>query len=121
MQDTPTFGFVLEYVSDLEAAKRFYVDVLGLTMERYHPTYVQFEHFAIASDESMSGTREPEHYWIVEDAEASFEDLSKKVEVVVPLKQMPFGKVFGIKDPSGQTLDLLEFATERPSQAVHPG
>ncbi len=118
MDSKPAFGFVLEYVADVEAAKDFYVDVLGLKMERYHPTYVQFEHFAIASDESISGKREPEHYWLVEDADASFRELSAKAEVVVPLKQMAFGKVFGIKDPSGQTLYLLEFAKDRPSRAV---
>ncbi len=118
MGSKPTFGFVLEYVTDVEAAKEFYVEVLGLEMERYHPTYVQFEHFAIASDESLSGTREPEHYWLVEDAEAAFRDLSAKAEVVVPLKQMPFGKVFGIKDPAGQTIFLLEFARDRPSRPV---
>ena len=28
----PQFGFVLEYVKDIEAAKRFYVEVLGLQM-----------------------------------------------------------------------------------------
>jgi len=31
----PKFGFVVEYVPDIEAAKRFYVEVLGLVMERY--------------------------------------------------------------------------------------
>lgn len=118
MSTKAEFGFYLEYVPDIEAAKRFYVDVLGLEVERYHPTYVQFKHFAIANDASMSGTREPEVYWLVEDAEAAFRDLSQKAEVVMPLKQMPFGKVFGIKDPAGRPLYLLEFAQNRPSQAV---
>ncbi len=57
MTGTPKFGFILEYVSDIETAKSFYTDVLGFKVERYHPTFVQFEHFAIASDESLSGTR----------------------------------------------------------------
>ena len=60
MTSPPRFGFALEYVTDIEASKRYYVDVLGLAVQRYHPTFVQFDHFAIASDESMSGTREPE-------------------------------------------------------------
>jgi predicted enzyme related to lactoylglutathione lyase len=54
MSVQPKFGFFLEYVVDVEAAKDFYINVIGLKMERYHPTYVQFEHFAIASDASMS-------------------------------------------------------------------
>ncbi len=118
MDNKPKFGFVLEYVTDIEAAKRFYVEVLGLEVERYHPTYVQFSHFAIANDQSMSGTREPETYWLVDDAEAALSELSPKAEVVMPLKQMPFGKVFAVKDPAGQPLYLLEFSANRPSRPV---
>lgn len=118
MSSKPEFGFVIEYVKDIETAKQFYVDVLGLEVERVSPVFVQFHHFAIASDESMSGNRDPEIYWLVDDAQAAYSDLSQKAEVVLPLKQMPFGKVFGIKDPSGQSFFVLEFAEERPSQAV---
>jgi predicted enzyme related to lactoylglutathione lyase len=114
----PEFGFVIEYVNDIETARQFYVDVLGLEVERVSPVFVQFHHFAIASDESMSGTRDPEIYWLVDDAQAAYDDLSQKVEVVMPLKQMPFGNVFGIKDPAGQPFYVLEFAEDRPSQAV---
>ncbi len=118
MTTNPRFGFYLEYVADVDAAMHFYADVLGLQVERYHPTYVQFEHFAIASDQSMSGARVPEVYWLVDDAQAAFDDLSAKAEVVMPLKQMPFGKVFGIKDPAGRPQYLLEFAQSRPSRHV---
>lgn len=112
------FGFVVEYVADIEAAKRFYVEVMGLEMERYHPTYVQFGTFAIANDQSMSGSRDPELYWLVDDAEEAFRELSAKAEVVAPLKQMPFGKVFSVKEPGGRPRFLLELARERPSRPV---
>ena len=79
---------------------------------------MQFEHFAIASDESMSGTGEPELYWLVDDADAAFGELSQQAEVTMPVTQQPFGKVFGIKDPSGRPRYILEFARERPSAAV---
>jgi len=118
MNNKPKFGFVLEYVTDIEAAKRFYVEVLNLEVERYHPVFVQFNHFAIASDESMSGSRDPEVYWLVDDVEAAFADFSQKAEVIQPIQQMPFGKVFGIKDPAGQPIYLVEFARQRPSQSV---
>ncbi|MGE5222635.1 MAG: VOC family protein [Omnitrophica WOR_2 bacterium] len=114
----PEFGFALEYVTDIEAAKNFYVDVIGLEVERYHPTFVQFENFAIASDESLSGSRETELYWLVEDAEAAYKELSQKGEISVPLKQMPFGKVFAIQGPAGRPIFLIELARERPSRAV---
>ena len=66
----------------------------------------------------MSGNAEPELYWLVDDAEAAFSELSQKAEVSMPMKQMPFGRVFGIKDPAGRPQYILEFARERPSQAV---
>jgi predicted enzyme related to lactoylglutathione lyase len=117
------FGFVLEYVTDIEAVKNFYVDVLGLQVDRFHPVFVQFKdqagaNFAIASDESMGGSREPEVYWLVDDAESAFSELSQKAEVSMPLKQLPFGKVFGIRDPAGQPQYILELAADRPSQVV---
>ncbi len=119
MNKKPAFGFILEYVTDIEAARRFYESVLGLEVERVSPVFIQFaDHFAIATDASMSGTREPENYWLVDDAEAAFNDLSPKTEVSMPLKQMPFGKVFGIKDSEGRPVYLLEFSKERPSVPV---
>jgi catechol 2,3-dioxygenase-like lactoylglutathione lyase family enzyme len=119
----PQFVFALEYVSDLAAAKRFYVDVLGLQVERDSPTFVQFKdaaagHYAVASDEPLGDRRGPELYWLVDDAEAAFRELSQKAEVIVPLKQMPFGKVFGIASPDGQPQYLIEFVQSRPSQPV---
>jgi len=117
------FGFVLEYVADIEAVKSFYVEVLGLEVERYAPVFVQFKdkagaNYAIASDESMTGGREPEMYWLVDNAETAFGELSRQAEVSMPLKQQPFGKVFGIKDPVGQPQYILELAANRPSQPV---
>jgi len=122
MTSTPRFGFALEYVADVPATKRFYVDVLGLEVERDHPTFVQFKSpgatFAIASDESMDGSGKPELWWLVEDAEASFAEVASKAEVSMPLRELPFGKCFGIKDPAGQPQYLLELAPVRPSQLV---
>ncbi len=112
------FEYVLEYVNDIEAAKQFYVDVLGLKVERQHPTFIQFTHFAIASDESLSGDRSPEHYWVVDNAEEAYKELADKTEIVLTLTQKPFGKVFAIKDPAGQPLYLLEYSRNRPSQQV---
>lgn len=117
LKNQPRFGFVLEYVTDIETAKRFYTEVLGLEVDRFHPVFVQFNnHFAIASNSSLSGNRDPEVYWLVEDAEEAYQEFSQKAVVSFPLKQMPFGKVFGIKDPANRPLYLLEFAADRPSQ-----
>ena len=76
MSEKPRFGFIVEYVKNIEASKRFYVEVLGLGVEREHPTYVQFETFAIATDEPMGGEAEQEIYWLVNDADTAFSSLS---------------------------------------------
>jgi len=116
MSPKPSFGFAIEYVDDIPAATRFYTEVLGLKVERHHPTFVQFEHFAIASDESLSGTRELELYWLVEDAAAALKAMSARGEVTKPLTELPFGKVFGVMGPAGQPRYVLELAARRPSQ-----
>lgn len=118
MTRKPQFGFAVEYVEDIEAARRFYADVVGLEVERTHPTFVQFHNFAIASDQSLDGSRDTELYWLVDDADAAFAELSESAEVTLPVKQMPFGKVFGIKGASGEPRYLLELAANRPSQTT---
>ncbi len=85
MMETPRFGFVIEYVRDVERAKRFYTEVLGLRVQREAPVFVQFEHFAIASDEPLGGEPAPELYWLVDDADAAWRELSARAEVALPL------------------------------------
>lgn len=123
MTHTATFGFALEYTSDIPATKRFFTDVLGLKVERDHPTFVQFSgangaSYAIASDEPMDKGDAPELWWVVDDAKAALAEMSGSAEVSMPLRQMPFGSCFGIKDPAGQVHYVLEFAAQRPSQQV---
>lgn len=118
MSTKPKFGFIVEYVTDIEASKRFYEEIMSLEVQRYHPTFVQFETFAIASDEPMAGDDKPEIYWLVDDVDAAFQELSPKAEVCLAITKKPFGQVFGIKDPDGRPRYLLEFAKERPSQSV---
>jgi predicted enzyme related to lactoylglutathione lyase len=118
MNEKPKFGFIVEYVKDIEATKRFYIEEFGLEVEREHPTYVQFETFALATDEPMGGEAGLEVYWLVDDAEAAFGSLSAKAQICLPLKQVPFGKVFGVRDPDGHPRYILELSKNRPSQAV---
>ncbi|HEX6039069.1 VOC family protein [Longimicrobium sp.] len=118
MSSGPRFGMVVEYVKDVQAARRFYVEVMGLRAEREHPTYVQFEHYAITSDAALAGSGEPETYWLVDDVEAAFRALSEGTEIVLPLTTKPFGTMFGIRNADGRPAYLLQFAANRPSTAV---
>jgi len=113
------FGFIVEYVKDIKAARMFYVETLGLVVEREHPTYIQFETFAIATDEPMGGETNQELYWLVNDANIAFSSLSDSDDICLPLKQMPFGKVFGVRDPDGKPRYILELANNRPSKEVN--
>jgi catechol 2,3-dioxygenase-like lactoylglutathione lyase family enzyme len=120
---TPRFGFVLEYVPDVNAAKSFYTDILGLKVSRESPEFVQFADangvgWAIASDASLSGEAKPETYWIVENIAPFEKMLSGKVTISHPLEERPFGRVLGIADPAGETQYLIEFAQVRPSREV---
>lgn len=117
MSTAPRFGFVVQYVKDIEASRKFHVEVLGLEMQRYHPTFIQFDKFAIATDQPAGGDN-PEIYWLVDDAEAAYRELSRSAEVSMPLESKPFGKVFAVNDPDGRRRYLLELAKERPSQAL---
>lgn len=111
------FGMAVEYVADIEAAMRFYVDTMGLKIERHHPTFVQFEHFAIATDAPMSGESQ-ELYWLVEDADAAFRALPENAEVCLPVTQKPFGKLFALTNADGRPRYVLELARSRPSTAA---
>ncbi|HEY2406673.1 MAG TPA: VOC family protein [Polyangiaceae bacterium] len=118
MNERPRFGFVVEYVRDIDAAKQFYVESFGLKVERTHPQYVQFEHFAIASDDSMGPGKERELYWLVDDAERAHKVISEHAVVSHGLEDKPFGKVFGIKGPAGEECFLLELSKNRESRVV---
>ncbi len=112
------FGLTVVYVKDMERAKRFYVEVLGLKVEREAPSFVQFEHFALATDEPLAERGEAELYWLVDDAAAAHRDMSAKAPISRPLETKPFGKVFGVRDPDGGARLLLELARDRPSKPV---
>jgi predicted enzyme related to lactoylglutathione lyase len=113
-----SFAFVLTYVTDIPAARRFYVDVLGLPLQREHATFLQFEGFAVASDESLSGKNVPEVYWEVDDIDGCYAALQDHATVILPLTERPFGRVFAVQDPAGNPCYLVQFATHRPSQPV---
>jgi len=40
MNEKPKFGFVVEYVKDINIAKKFYVETMNLDIQREHPNYI---------------------------------------------------------------------------------
>jgi predicted enzyme related to lactoylglutathione lyase len=118
MNTKPRFGFAVEYVEDIDAATRFYTDVMGLQVERAAPTYVQFESFGITNEQRAVPGEGPELYWLVEDADTAYGEMSGQTKVAMPLTQMPFGRLFAVADPAGHARYVLELAQNRPSEAV---
>lgn len=123
MGNSYRYSMTVEYVPDMEAAKRFYSEVLGLEIERDFPTFVQFRdaagvNYAIANDEPLSDGQAREIYWVTDDAEQTHADLAGRGVETSAVREMPFGKVFSVTDPAGQPNFLIEFAAQRPSQPV---
>ena len=104
---------------DIEAAKAFYAEVMGLKVQRDHPVFVQFDRFALTSDESFSGSA-LELYWAVDDIEAAHREFSQATSTS-EIQEQAFGRLFSVSDPDEQPRFLIEFAKERPSQAVETG
>lgn len=104
---------VIYHVNDLEQAKAWYANVLGMKPYFDQPFYVGFNvgGFELGLDPDMEGVSHGDSvvaYWGVKDAEASFKRLvelgaNKHVEVRdvgggirVATVTDPFGNVFGI-------------------------
>lgn len=111
-------NFVLTHVPSIAEVVPFYTDIIGLEIEDQQPGFVQFKagpgaaHFALSEGEG-----EPiELWWFVSDAEAARASLAQSgADDVSPIRDMPFGRVFTTRDPSGQTLYMLEL--RQPQQA----
>ncbi len=114
----PTLGLILEYVDNIEESRAFYRDTLGLKEERYHLAFVQYDGFAIASDSPVSGVRERELYWVVDDVEAAYREVKQSTSITMELKELPFGRVFGVRSPGGEPHFILQWAASRPSTAT---
>ncbi len=113
----PRFGFAIANVKDLAKAKKFYTETLGLAVQREAPGFIQFEHFAIASDNP--GAIHPlELYWLVDDAEAAHRGLVASGATCSAVDAKPFGKLFSVQDPEGHERFVLELSAARPSKAV---
>jgi len=111
-------NFVLLHVTDIEQATAFYTGKFGLVIEAQQPGFVQFKQpmgqgaaFALSSEGDGAPIQNVELWWYVDDADATYADLTAKdVPVAQSLKDEPFGRTFAIKDPSGNTLYIMRLA-----------
>jgi predicted enzyme related to lactoylglutathione lyase len=103
--------FIIVHTRDIAGAQQFYTDTLGYTVEVGSPDFVQFKStdgptLALSTEE---GGESVELWWFVEDADETHETMrSKGVNIVSAPRDEPFGRAFAIKDPAGNTLNLLQ-------------
>jgi len=108
--------FVLAHVADLAMARAFYTEKLGLTIAAEQPGFVQFAQpggkgawFALSEDANARTFSDPEFWWYVDNADSACADLNERgVAIVEQPHDMPFGRVFSIHDPAGNTIYMLE-------------
>jgi predicted enzyme related to lactoylglutathione lyase len=109
-------NFVIMHTRDMAGTQQFYTDTLGYTVEVGSPDFVQFKAtdgttLALSTEE---GGEPVELWWFVEDADATHESMrSKGIDIVSAPRDEPFGRAFAIKDPAGNTLNLLQLPAEQ--------
>ena len=109
-------NFVMLYVPDIEQARTFYTEKLGLVVEDQQPTFVQFKQhagigaiFALEKQPDASPYKGVELWWMVDNADTTYTTLvSHGVEVVGQPSDEPFGRAFTIKDPAGNNINLFQ-------------
>ncbi len=108
-------------VTDLDSSIEFYTASLGFDIDfRYEDFYAGLnkEGFTIHLKSGSSSAEErqrkrahedPDLVFSVSNIEALYRELSgKSVEIIQPLREMPYGKEFYISDPDGYIISFLE-------------
>jgi predicted enzyme related to lactoylglutathione lyase len=124
MSLSPSESFVIIYHNDMEAARHFYEELLGLEIREV--TYEWFVGYWVSSKHEMtlciSSSREESHRWgadgkgvvidfVVADVDAAYEQLvSLGVQFIEPPTQMPWGlRTATFLDPGGYTLTITSY------------
>jgi len=107
-------------VSDLEQAIEFYVQQLGFALAfRYedfyagiekdgHPIHLKTDYNLEKEKPARSNNEDIDLLFAVDNVSAIFEEISKKgIEIVQPLREMPYGSEFYIADPDGHLIAFV--------------
>ena len=109
-------NFVMLHVPDIEQARTFYTEKLGLVVEDQQPAFVQFKQhagmgaiFALGEDAGASPHQGVELWWMVDNADATYATLvSNGVENASQPTDEPFGRAFTVKDPAGNSISMFQ-------------
>ncbi len=110
-------GIVILYVKDLQKAKKFYTEVVGLPVDEargdsqfivLRPTegsLLALEDITASPVGKATAQRSTELAFAVDDADAVWKRWKERgVEMVTELEDKPFGRTFTAKDPDGYFL-----------------
>ncbi len=107
-------NIVIIRTPDLEAAKAFYRDVMGLRVENETPAFLLIESADGKGSTLGVGLGEPsksgpEIWWRTENTDALHEMLvSKSVRILKEPKDEPFGRSVTFADPAGNVLNAYQ-------------
>jgi catechol 2,3-dioxygenase-like lactoylglutathione lyase family enzyme len=112
------------FVSDMERARSFYEEALGLTPNLILDGYVVYEGFCLwrtdtarkhvfdepeASAEGPMGRDNFELYFEAERLEDAWDRVMPRAETIHPMKIQPWGqRCFRVRDPEGHILEVAE-------------
>ena len=103
----------IQFVSDLEASKAWYADLLGVEPTVYEAPFFKFdEHACVILAPSAAGTgRRGTGIWFeVENVDAAFQELGArgyKINEAAPF-DIPPGKLVTLNDPDGNLIGFID-------------
>jgi predicted enzyme related to lactoylglutathione lyase len=121
MATTPIrdLNIVIIHTDDMTAARAFYGETLGLTLEGAAPDFLiargdegQGARLGISSEEitrQASGATGPEIWFRVDDTDELYERLkARDVTITAEPKDEPFGRSLSFTDPAGNALHVFQ-------------
>lgn len=108
-------NIVILRTQDIETARAFYGDTLGMTLIAETPGFFsvaptdgQGANFGVGVGEVGATTGGAEIWWRVPDVDALYESLKAKgVKILQEPIDRPFGRALSFADPSGYTLSAF--------------
>ena len=116
----------IAFVKDIDTAKAFYTEILGLKIVEDHGPFVLFEdHFALHQahelavtvwgDDCLPDTAQPQGrqnlllYFESEELEQLFARIKDQVKLIHPIRRQAWGQlVFRFYDPDGHVIEIGE-------------
>ena len=112
---TASPAFVIIDTTSIDATVAFYTEKLGFEIDRQNPEFAQFRVpnrgtiLAAQRRDAIAPIQGVELWWNTDNADALYAMLTgRDVPIAYPPTDFPFGRAFGVVDPMGHTLHMLQ-------------